>query len=297
MKELRIINAIRNALLILLIGTSVVGFAQEDLMDLFEDEKPHAEYVAATFKTTRVINGHSIESVAPGELLFTIQHRFGQVNSGAYELFGLDQSTIRLGFEFGITNRLNLGFGRSSYNKTYDAFFKYKLLRQGGEYKIPVTVSWYSAMVINSMKWQDLERDNLFTSRMSFTHQVLIARKFTKKLSLQLSPSIVHQNLVEQTSDKNDLFVIGFGGRYKLTNRLSVNAEYFYIPDGQSSQINQNALSVGLDIETGGHVFQLHFSNAKAFFDPGFLIDTNGKWSDGDIFFGFNISRSFVLKE
>lgn len=275
--------------------------AQDDLMDLFEDDKPTTEYAYATFKTTRVINSHSIENPAPGVLLFMIQHRFGRINTGIYELFGLDQASIRFGFEYGLNDWISLGFGRSSYEKTYDGFLKFRLLRQSkGARKMPVTLSYYVSTAITSLTWEDMgveDRTNYNSSRVSYAHQLFIARKFNKNLSLQLMPSIVHKNLVETKEDNNTIFSMGIGGRYKLTNRLSVNAEYFYTPPDQVSYDFNQPLSLGLDIETGGHVFQLHFSNAAAFFERSYITDTQGSWSKGDIYFGFNISRVFTIKE
>jgi hypothetical protein len=275
--------------------------AQDDLLALFDDDEITTEYTFATFKTTRVINSHSVENPASGVLLFMIQHRFGQVNTGIYEFFGLDQATIRLGFEYGVNERLSLGFGRSSFGKTYDGFVKYKILRQSTGAKVmPVGLSYYGSTAVTSLKWADLGvegRKNYFTSRMSFTHQLLIARKFSSAVSLQLMPTLVHKNLVKTKEDENDIFSLGIGGRIKLTNRISLNAEYFYTPTSQISYDFDQPLSFGFDIETGGHVFQLHFSNAKAFFDSGYLTETKGKWSNGDIYFGFNISRVFTIRK
>lgn len=273
--------------------------AQDDLMDMLNDEPETVEYVYATFKTTRVMNAHSIENPAKGTLLFLIQHRFGRVNTGIYDLFGLDDATIRLGFEYGVTDRLSLGFGRSSYEKTYDGFLKYKILRQSkGLRKMPVTMSYYVSTAITSLKWEDMgveERENYFSSRVSYTHMLLIARKMNSNLSLQLTPALVHKNLVATAEDKNDIFSLGLGGRYKITQRITINAEYFYTPTNQISYDFDQPFSLGVDIETGGHVFQLHFSNAKAFFDRGYLTETQGSWANGDVYFGFSISRVFTI--
>jgi hypothetical protein len=267
-------------------------------MALLGEDAPQQNLAYATFKTTRVVNGQSIESPAPGVLLFIISHHFGTLNTGPYELFGLDQSTIRFGFEYGVNDWLTLGLGRSSWEKTYDGFFKLKLLRQQtGLRNIPLSVSWFSSTALNSLKWQDPERSNYFSSRLSYVHQLLIARKFSPGLSLQFTPSIVHKNLVPAAIDKNTAFALGFGGRTKLTQRTAFNFEYFYLlPDQYVNSVN-NSLSLGFDIETGGHVFQLHFSNSKPMFERGFITETQGKWSRGDIFFGFNITRVFTMRK
>ncbi len=288
-------------ILAMVLSMAINGLAQEDLMDLLDSDKETTEYAYATFKTSRIINSHSVEQPAPGVLLFLIQHRFGRLNTGAYELFGLDQATIRLGLEYGITDRLSVGVGRSSYEKTYDGFVKYKLLRQStGARKMPVTLSYYASANLNSLKWEDMgleDRTNYFSSRMTYTQMLLLARKISSNISVQLMPTYIHKNLVPTTDDANDIFSVGIGGRVKLTNRMSINAEYFYTPTSQISYDFQQPLSFGFDIETGGHVFQLHFSNAQAFFDRGYLTETNGKWANGDIYFGFNISRVFTIKK
>ncbi len=279
------------------------GMAQEDddLMNLLNDNeaKQTVNYTYATFKTTRIINSQTIEQPAKGVLLFLIQHRFGKLNTGAYELFGLDQATIRLGLEYGITDRLSVGLGRSSLQKTFDGFVKYKVLRQStGARKMPVSMSYYLSSSITSLKWSDMGvdgRNNYFSSRMAYTNMLLIARKFNSSISVQLMPTLLHKNLVPTEQDANDIFSMGIGGRVKITNRMSINAEYFYTPPSQISYDFDQPLSFGFDIETGGHVFQLHFSNARAFFDRGYLTESQGKWNLGDIYFGFNISRVFTI--
>lgn len=270
----------------------------QDLLDLLGEDEPTTEFTYATFKTTRIINGHSVENPADGVLLFMISHRFGKLNSGAYDFFGLDQATIRLGFEYGIGERLSVGIGRSSYQKAYDGFVKYKILRQSsGDRTMPLTMTWFSSMDLFSLKWQDTERKNYFSSRLSFVHQLLLARKFSDKFSLQVSPTFIHKNLVLTEADDNDTFAMGVGGRLKLTQRVSVNAEYFYLMPGSVADNFVNPLSIGFDIETGGHVFQLHFTNTQPMFERGFITETRGKWTNGDIYFGFNLSRVFTIKK
>ncbi len=277
----------------------VTAHAQDDLMSLFDDEKPVTEYSNATFKTTRIINSQSVENPANGVLLFIISHHFGAINSGGDNLYGLDESTIRLGFEYGINQRLTVGIGRSSWMKTIDGFFKYKILRQSkGAVKMPVSVSLFGSTAMNTLETikSDTKTD-YFSSRLAFTYQLLIARKFNNDLSLQLMPTLVHKNLVPMKADKNDIFAIGAGGRYKINQRLSFNAEYYYLLPDQSSIEYNNSLSLGFDIETGGHVFQLHFTNSKPMFERGFITETQGRWDKGDIFFGFNITRVFTIRK
>ena len=270
---------------------------EEDLLSLLVGEEEQT-YTTATFKTTRIINMHSVENAAAGVMDFRISHRFGFINSGAYDLFGLDQALMRIGFEYGVTDRLMVGFGRSNVNKAYDSFLKYKILRQGsGKRNIPVSVSYFASAVCNTVKWADPNRDNYFSSRMQYTHQLLIARKFNNDLSLQLTPTLVHKNLVPTVQDKNDILAMGFGGRYKLTQRFSVNAEYFYVLPNQITSTFYNSLSLGVDIETGGHVFQLHLTNSTSMLEPGFITESVGQWKKGGIHFGFNVSRVFTVKD
>ena len=270
---------------------------EEDLLSLLVGEEEQT-YTTATFKTTRIINMHSVENAAAGVMDFRISHRFGFINSGAYDLFGLDQALMRIGFEHGVTDRLMVGFGRSNVNKAYDSFLKYKILRQGsGKRNIPISVSYFASAVCNTVKWSDPNRDNYFSSRMQYTHQLLIARKFNNDLSLQLTPTLVHKNLVPTVQDKNDILAMGFGGRYKLTQRFSVNGEYIYVLPNQITSTFYNSLSLGVDIETGGHVFQLHLTNSTSMLEPGFITESVGQWKKGGIHFGFNVSRVFTVKD
>lgn len=271
--------------------------AQDDLEALLNaDEQPEIHYSKYAFKSTRIINGHSIENVSAGVLDFRILHRFGAINGGPYELFGLDQANMRMSFDYGITDRLQVGIGRSNIGKEYDGLVKYKILRQSsGARQMPVSVSWVSGMLINSQRWPDPNRENLFSSRLSYYHQLLIARKFNETFSLQLSPTLVHRNLVPNREIPNDVFAIGMGGRVKLSNRIATTFDYFYVLPGQLPN-HRNSLSVGFDIETGGHVFQLHFTNSRGLNERQFITGQNGSWLDGDIHFGFNLSRVFTIR-
>lgn len=292
----------RNLMLLLFTMLSLKAvYAQDDLLGMLEEEDTEdtvTQYTYATFKGQRVINGQSVELTAKNELTFVIQHRFGEVGGGAYELWGLDQSTIRFGLEYGVFNWLDVGFGRSSYKKTYDGYLKAKLLRQRtGAHPFPVTVAAFSSVAVSTLKWDQPALPDYFTNRLAFTNQLLIARKFGSAVSIQLSPSYVHRNLVETPQDQNDVYALGVGGRVKLTNRMSVNAEYFYQFDGYNKSVTFDAIAVGIDLETGGHVFQFMLTNSKGMIDPYFIADTTGDITKGGIYLGFNISRVFTLKK
>lgn len=274
-----------------------------DLSKMLDDEtkkedKEKTEKVYSTFKSTRLINGHSVENTYKGVLDLRISHRFGTLNKGLYEFFGLDNATMRWGLDYGINDRLMVGFGRSSFQKQYDAFFKYKLLWQSnGKHKMPVSLNIVSSAMVQTMKWDDPNRKNYFTSRLYFAHQIIVGRKFSENFSLQLMPTLVHYNLVKKAIDPNDVIAIGIGGRQKITKRISINAEYYYQLPGYKFDGSKNSLSIGFDIETGGHVFQLHFTNSTGMTERTFIGETTGEWGKGDILFGFNISRVFTLKK
>ena len=257
---------LRNKLIIFVIGLLILSpnmvSAQDELMDIFGDDEPVTEYAYATFKTTRVSLGQSVENAATGNLIFDIQHHFGRVNEGAYEFFGLDQATLRLGFQYGITDWLTVGIGRSTLEKTYDGSLKAKILRQStGAKTMPVSVSYFGGIAINSLKYADTSRTNYFSSRLSYVHQLLIARKFSNAISLQLSPTYIHRNLVETIADDNDVWALGAGGRFKLSNRISLNLEYYWVISDQIAKDFHDSFTIGFDIETGGHVFQLFLTN------------------------------------
>jgi hypothetical protein len=276
---------------------SVYGQSLDDL--LAKENEPETEYATATFKATRIINGHSIERMQQRQLEFRISHRFGEISSGSYDLYGLDFSQIHLGLEYGITNWLEVGIGRSNFEKTADGFAKLSILRQStGAKKMPVHLSYLVSTEVTGLKWSDPAANNYFSSRVSYVHQLLIARKFNEFFSLELNPTYVHRNLVKDAIEPNDLFALGVGARYKITKRTSLNAEYYYVYRRNGKYLDTkyyNPLSVGIDIDTGGHVFQIMLTNCRAMREAGFIGKTTGNWLDRDFRLGFNISRTFSL--
>ncbi len=284
----------------ILFMTICSGLAAQDLDSLLRslESSPGPVYTLSTFKSTRVVLGQSVETAIPGELTFIISHRFGDIRGGLYDFFGLDQAHNRLGLEYGIGTRVGISIGRNSFEKTYDGAVKLRLLRQqSGLRNIPLSLTWYSGIFMNTLRWSDPERDNLFSSRFSYVNQLLIARKFGKRLSLQLSPSHIHRNLVRLASDQNDVFALGMSGKFNFVRKISVNAEYFLLMPGQTAEDFNNTLSIGFDFVTGGHVFQLHVSNSQGTIEKDFIAETTGRWLDGTIFLGFNIYRVFPLGE
>jgi hypothetical protein len=282
-----------------MLGLSGTAQAQDDLLRQLEQQTTDSvrvrDYTTATFKGTRIVNGHSVELPPAGSLVFLIGHRFGALNSGAYNFFGLDQATIRLGLEYGITDRVAVGIGRSSLNKTFDGFVKYKALRQStGPRAMPATLTLLAASTITTLRYPT-QPERAFSTRVAYAYQALLARKFSPSLSVQLMPTLVHRNVVPTPAIDNDAYALGGALRQKLTRRVAVTAEYYYLLTGQTADLTRNPLALGFDLETGGHVFQLHFTNAQGMVEPLFIPTTTGNFFKGDIFFGFNVSRNFGL--
>ena len=253
-------------------------------------------HTTATFKSTRIINGQSIENVGKGTLDFRISHRFGELNEGIQNLYGLDNATTKFGFDYGLTDWLTAGIGRSSFEKEYDAFFKVKLLRQTVDDQIPVSVSYLCGMSATTMDVVNIPGYTYYLSnRLFYVDQFLIARKISKVLSLQLMPTYLHYNLVSNPGDPNDVLAIGIGGRIKLSKHIALTGEYYYVIPGHQLAGYNNPVSLGIDIETGGHVFQLFVSNAANITERTFIGETQGDISKGAIHLGFNISRVFTV--
>jgi hypothetical protein len=271
----------------------------EDLLKLVGgDEKPKKERIKYAFKSPRVINGHSIEFLNPGTMDFRILHRFGQLNKGYENFFGLDQASMRMGFDFGILHNLMAGIGRSTYKKELDGFIKYAPMRQStGPWSSPVTVALVAGMTLDGLPWADPDRKNFYTSRLAYYFQAIIGRKFSESFSLQLSPTMVHKNIVPLETDPNNIYALGVGGRLKLSKRIALTWDYSHVLIGMPDSGYYHPLSIGFDIETGGHVFQLHFSNSTGMNERAFITETTNQWGKGEIRFGFNLSRVFQIRK
>ncbi len=295
--------------LVFLLVISLPVLSQEiDLDKLLDEEmakknENKTEHAEATFKTSRLIDGHTVETTQAGVLDFKVSHRFGRLNEGFYNMFGFDVASMRLGFDYGITNRLTAGVGRSTFEKQYDGLLKYRLLWQSdGKRKIPVSVTLLSTIMLETDTLALKSQKNIattpgFTDKLSFAQQILIARKFSNEFSLQVMPTMIHENIVDSTYNPNDLFAIGLGSRVKLTARSGLNFEYYYQLPSHKLEGTYNTFSAGYEIETGGHVFSLHVSNSTGMTERTFIAENRGRWSKGDIHFGFNIARVFTIKK
>lgn len=283
--------------------SALIATAQEDIFDLLDEETASTQYTYATFKGTKLLNGQTNETPGKGVLQYIISHRFGSfTDEYLYNFFGLDNAHIRMQLDYGFTDRLNVGIGRSSVLKTSDAFIKYRALRQkSGANAFPFSITLYSAFNYRGARYTD-GLDHYMSDRLSYHHQAVFARKFNKNLSLILAPSIVHWNLVPGPEDPNDTYHLFIGGRYKLNNRIALTSEYAFSSNrsygsGAAEERFHNPLSVGVDIETGGHVFQFHLSNTRAMSDPLWMAQNPYSAANGSLFLGFNISRVFTVSQ
>ena len=275
--------------IILFISISVSLHSQEDLLGLIDDN-PKTTPVMATFKATRIVNAQSIEMPKPRILEFVILHRFGSMANGAYDLFGMDEAVIRFDLEYGFSDRLSIGIGRSSLNKTYDIFSKLKIVDQRtGHRSFPISLVLFTKMEIETII-KDMDMQDRYT----YDVQFLLAKKLNRSLSLQLMPTFIHRNLVETHNDHHDLISLGIGGRIKMTRRTSINFDTFF-PIGKRGETYKQGWGIGYDIETGGHVFQLMVTNARGSFESEYIENASGAFEDLNLYLGFNISRAFYL--
>lgn len=276
-------------LLFLSVFSSVFAFGQEDLLKDIDTIKTDTEISQPAFKALQIVTAQSTKLAAKKEWYIVVAHRFGDISTGFKDFFGLDNASTKLGVIYGVSDAVSVSLSRETNMKTFEGALKYKLTKQGENF--PVDIVGYNVMGVNT----DLSKDTYpylkFGDRLTYLTQALISRRFNDKLSLQLIPSYVHKNLYEPTIEDKNQFLTGLGGRYKISKRVSVNAEYFVNFDNHS--FYKNPLSLGVDIETGGHIFQLLFTNSQINSDIGYLTNAVGKWGKGQIFFGFNLYRVF----
>ncbi len=284
--------------LILLLLTPLSLFSQtSELDDLLGDQEPKTTFINNAFKSSRVINGHSMEMIGEGVLDFRILHRFGVVKNGLKDLFGLDQASMRMGFDYGITKDLTIGIGRSTIQKELDGFVKYRITQQQtGKKNIPVSIIAIAGSTIRTSAFSNTAFND-FENRMGYYSQIIVGRKFSENISLQIAPTYVHRNLVQTAADNNSLLALGIGARAKISKRTAIVIDTHPILSGARKNYNRMPLSVGVDIETGGHVFQLHLSNSKGMNEKAFIAETLQDWGQGEFQIGFNISRVFTVKK
>lgn len=287
---------------ILLFALPLLSNAQEDLLSEIDSTATNV-VVESAFKSLKIVNLESTKLVAKGDIYFIVAHRFGFIDKGFDDFFGLDNANTQLKFSYGVNDWLTVHLGRSGFQETYDLGAKYRLYSQI-ENGFPVTIVGFNSLAINSELKEEDYPNLKFENRLSYVAQVLISRKFSEKLSLEIAPSIFHENTLQDILDDNNAvispnpqdntqFAVGFGGRYKIASRWSINVDYAAHLNRASQSNYKNPLSIGVDLETGGHVFQMHFTNAQAMHESGYLGQTVGDWSKGEIAFGFNLIRVF----
>ena len=271
---------------------SVLLFSQEDLLSEIDTDNQASVYASAVFKGLKVINFESTKLVSKGGFNFIVSHRFGTVKNGFENLFGLDEAVTHLNFVYGISDHFNVSASRSSNQKIYEVATKFRLARQQ-EGKMPFTMVGYTSVLANTA----LDTDNLpklrFEHRLSYVGQLLISRKLTKELSLLVAPTFFHDNYLLDNLQENSKYAVALGGRYKLGSRWSVNMEYGMHLNRSATSLYNNPFSIGVDLDTGGHIFQLHFTNSQSMNTNGVFGTSTGDWGKGDVYFGFNLARSF----
>ncbi|WP_442591436.1 DUF5777 family beta-barrel protein [Pedobacter sp. AW31-3R] len=296
--------------------SAIQVFGQEELEKELNNQETSHEKVLATFKSTKLINGPTNETLYKNELDFKVDHRFGDIagtNGGVRRFFGLDNSTdVRIGFEYGMTDNLTVGIARAkgatAVQQLYEGSVKYRLIQQTTDNRIPVAITLFGS---NTIAGVQANRDDPtspiaydgFKDRMNWVAQMIIARKFNSNFSFILTPSYVHRNFTA-FRDQNDLFALGAGGRLKFTKRMALVVDYFLPFRNKSDkqyleQVNAtkfyNPLGIGLEIETGGHVFHLNFTNATAIEEIQYIPSTTSSWLKGQYRWGFSISRRFSM--
>lgn len=281
--------------LILFFSFTLASFSLSAQEAHSEEEK--TEYIFQTFRGTRVVNGQSVETNPAKTITFWISHRFGNFGDGWRNIWGLDNARIRIGADYGITDRFMIGFGRSQQRATYDLFAKYRIFRQRkGLSSFPFSISWFSSMSIEALELPDLP-ENTFSSRIVYAHQLLIARKFGERFSLQVMPTLVHRNVVATEEESNDVFSVGFAPRIQVSKIFALIGEYHYVFPNQLADRFEDSFSLGFELNTKGHVFQISLSNASGMIERFFITETTAPWSwDLDrVRIGFNITRNWIV--
>ncbi len=288
----------------LLFLLSIKGAQSQDMLDMLDSvgtDTKTRDFASATFKTTRLVNMHTLESVGPRTLDFRISHRFGALNTGSYNAWGVDgPANIRLSLEYSFEGRFMFGIGRSSYEKMDDGFIKYRLLRQTTDNKMPVSVTLFASMFYTALKdgnaaSNGYDKYKPVSNRFSYAYQIMVGRKFSPSFSMQIAPWMVHYNLVEKITDRNDAFGVAAMFRLKLSKRSAITAEYAYRLPSYTKEKYYDTFGIGYELETGGHVFQIHLVNSFGIVENQFLPHTTTQWNDAGIRLGFNISRVFTL--
>lgn len=265
--------------------------AQDDLLNELNQEVKAKENVSAAFKGMQLCTMQSTKMAAKGEWYFLVAHRFGDLSNGFENFFGLDNALTKIGGLYGPTEWLTLGVARHTLGKTYELSGKYRLFSQKVD-GFPVTIVGFHTVDINSQLDKDEFTELKGSDRFAFSNQLLISRKFSENFSAQITPIYIHKNLYEPSEEEADQALLALGGRYKFSKRCSFNLEYAFRMNTPDNDPYYNPLTFGVDVETGGHVFQLVVSNSQAMNDIRYFSTATGNFDKG-IYFGFNLYRVF----
>jgi len=265
-------------------------FAQEDLLKDIDTVSSEKVRVESAFKALKIVNIESTKLASKGDFYFVVAHRFGSLKDGFEGAYGLDNAVTQLKFLYGISEWFTLSAARSEL--AYDFSGKF-LLHSQETNGFPVAIATFTSLAINNTLKESLYPKMKFEDRFVYVAQVLVSRKVNTNLSLELAPTFFHENFVIDDNQENSQFAIGMGGRYKFAKRWSVNVDYAAHLNRSSTSNFKDPLSIGVDLDTGGHVFQMHFTSSQGIHEAGFLGNSTGDWTKGDIFFGFNLLRVF----
>lgn len=278
----------KKIIVLLLIPFSL--FAQEDLLKDIDSTSSEKVKVESAFKALKIVNIESTKLASKGDFYFVVAHRFSSIKDGFEGAYGLDNAVTQLKFLYGITDGFTLSAARSEL--AYDFSGKF-LLHSQETNGFPVAIAAFTSLAINNTLKESLYPKMKFEDRLVYVAQLLVSRKVTTNLSLELAPTFFHENFVIDDNQDNSQYAIGMGGRYKFAKRWSVNVDYAAHLNRSSTSQFKNPLSIGVDLDTGGHVFQMHFTSSQGIHEAGFLGNTTGDWTKGDVFFGFNLLRVF----
>jgi hypothetical protein len=276
---------ITNLKIYLVSGLSFLLFQNSGAQEEMEEKS-----ITNAFQGTHFVNEQSVNLADHGELRLYIQHRFGEIDGGLYQLFGLDQATMRLGFEYGLGKHLNVGFGRSTHMKTYDVYAKGRIAGQTENF--PLSVALVAGGSIPTLRIFPDDENN-FSSKYSGNIQLLLAKTFGP-VGFQVSPGFLKTGFLLTENKDISAFTAGLAGSVRISSKVSANLEYLHPFTDELP--GSNPLSLGVDIDTGGHLFQLILSNSQQIFTQGLYTATRGNWGDGKLFFGFNLIREFRIK-
>lgn len=276
--------------IILLLLLPVTLFAQEDLLKGIDSASVDSSKVQSAFKALKIVNLESTKLAAKGDFYFIVAHRFGSLKDGFEGAYGLDNAVTQLKFVYGLTDWFTVSAARSELAYDFSGKFLLKSQEVNG---FPFAVAAFSSIAINNTLKESNYPKMKFEDRFIYVAQLLVSRKVNTNLSLEVAPTFFHENFVVDDNQDNSQYAIGMGGRYKFAKRWSVNVDYAAHLNRSSTSQFKNPLSVGVDLDTGGHVFQMHFSSSQGIHEAGFLGNTTGDWGKGDIFFGFNLLRVF----